>query len=123
MGKYIYLNDEWIINISEVQSVHFEVEEVNFISKGSKVAERYTKITGKQVPKFDLSLNLDINLNCDAKYDKITIELKGERKLVIKDFDLSTVKHYILSQLGETITAFECAEVNYKEVSKYLTIE
>lgn len=115
MGKYISLNDEWIIDISEIQSVHFEIEEVDFIEKGSKIAERYTKSTGKEV--------LEMDFNFEAKYDKITIELKGERKLVIKDFDLSTVKHYIISQLGGAITTFECAEVNYKEVGKFLTID
>ncbi|AVH67050.1 hypothetical protein [Nostoc sp. 'Peltigera membranacea cyanobiont' N6] len=124
MGKYISLNDEWIIDISEIQSVHFEVEEVNFISKGTKTAERYTKITGKEVPEIDLNLGFDMDSKFDVKsYDKITIELKGERKLVIKDFDLSLLKNYIISQLGGTITTFECAEISYREVSKSLTID
>ncbi|NEU82236.1 hypothetical protein [Nostoc sp. UIC 10630] len=124
MGKYISLNNEWIIDISEIQSVHFEVEQIYFIEEGTKTAERYTKITGKQVPKIDLNLGFDMDSKLGVKYyDKITIELKGERKLIIKDFDLSPVKNHIISQLGGVITTFECAEVSYTEVSKSLTID
>ncbi|MEH1803241.1 MAG: hypothetical protein V7L13_29575 [Nostoc sp.] len=105
MGKYISINNEWIIDISEIQSVHFEVKKIETLYSSNKLSKRFTQLTGQEIPKFQ-------GLLLNREYDIVRIELKSGHKIVVEDFTLKSLKEYIISQL-EIANSFECAEIRY----------
>lgn len=115
MGKYISLNDEWIIDISEIQSVHFEVKEIETLYSGHKLSKRFTHLTGREIPTIE-----GVSLNWE--YDIIKIELKSGHTIVVEDFTLKPLKEFIISQL-EIAKTFECGVVRYISPDNNITLD
>lgn len=103
MGKYISLNDEWIIDISEIQSVHFSVKKIETLDSGHKLSKRFIQLTGQEIPQ---------GFVLNREYDIVRIELKSGHTIIVEDFTLKPLKEYIISQL-EIAKSFECGVVKY----------
>lgn len=104
MAKYISLNDEWIIDISEIQSVNFKAKEIKTLYSHQDLAKRFTQLLGKEVPHGGIEIN--------SNYDIVRIELKSGQIIIIEDFSLKEIKEYIFSQLQISQT-FDCGIVKY----------
>ncbi|MCC3407100.1 MAG: hypothetical protein JGK17_16190 [Microcoleus sp. PH2017_10_PVI_O_A] len=105
MGKFINLNNTHIIDIAEIQSIEFTTKEIGTLYGMSKLAQRYTQLTGKQIDIFQ-------GTKLKGTYDKIEIELKSGHIIKIEDFDLKNLREYLISLLG-SVKYFECAELKY----------
>ena len=107
MGKFINLNNTRIFDVTEIQSIEFTAQEIGTLQGNSKLAKRYTELTGKKIADFP-------GTKVDGTYDKIVIELKSGHIIVIEDFDLKKLREYLLSLL-ESVSYFQCAEFKYRK--------
>ena len=114
MGKFINLNNTHIFDITEIQSVKFTAKEIGTLFSHSKLAKRYTELTGKKIA--------DGGTKLDGTYDQIEIELKSAHIIVIEDFDLKKLREYLLSLL-ESVIYFQCAEFKYRKPDSNVSID
>ena len=114
MGKFINLNNTHIFDVTEIQSIEFTAKEIGTLFPHSKLAKRYTELTGKKIP--------DGGTKFDGTYDQIEIELKSRHLIVIKDFDLKKLREYLLSLL-ESVSYFQCAELKYRKPDLNVSID
>lgn len=105
MGRFINLNNTHIIDITEIQSIEFEAKEIGTLYNSDKLAERYTRMTGKEVSDYP-------GTKLKGIYDQIKIELKSGHLIRVEEFDLKNLKNYLLSLL-ESVVYFECANIKY----------
>jgi len=115
MGKFINLNNTHVFDITEIQSIEFTVKEIGTLFPHSKLAKRYTELTGKKIADF-------AGTKFDGTYDQIKIELKSGHIIVIKDFDLKKLREHLLSLL-ESVIYFQCAELQYRKPDSNVSID
>lgn len=116
MGKFINLNNTHIFDITEIQSIKFTAKEIGTLYSHSKLAKRYTELTGKKLADFPAGTKFD------GTYDQIEIELKSAHIIVIEDFDLKKLREYLLSLL-ESVIYFQCAELKYRKPDSNVSID
>ena len=62
MGKFINLNNTHVFDITEIQSIEFTEKDIGTLYSHSKLAKRYTELTGKKIAdggtKFDGTYSL-----------------------------------------------------------------
>jgi hypothetical protein len=115
MGKFINLNNTHVINVSEIQSIQFKSKDLDVLSASSKLAKRYTQLTGRDLPRHP-------GIRIDGTYDQIEIELKSGHVILIEDFSLRELREYLLSLL-ESVRYFECGEIKYTKPDSSLSID
>lgn len=102
MAKFININDIYLIDIEQIQSVEF----IGVAgSKGIEtwMAVRFAQIKG--VPLREVT-------NFDNNYEVIVIELKSGHLIEVVDFELDALKDYLLKQIGK-VSRFDSGEVRY----------
>ncbi|MEG4321756.1 MULTISPECIES: hypothetical protein [unclassified Microcoleus] len=115
MGKFINLNNTHIIDIAEIQSIEFTTKEIGILYGMSKLAKRYTQLTGKEIDVFH-------GTRLNGTYDKIKIELKSGHTINMEDFDLKNLREHLISLLG-TVSYFECATLEYTKPDSKVYID
>ncbi|MEG4110422.1 MULTISPECIES: hypothetical protein [unclassified Microcoleus] len=115
MGKFINLNNTHIFDITEIQSIEFTAKEIGTLYPHSKLAKRYTQLTGKKIADYP-------GTKFEGTYDQIEIELKSGHIILIEDFDLKKLREYLLSLL-ESVIYFECAELKYRKPDSNVSID
>ena len=115
MGKFINLNNTRIFDVTEIQSIEFTAQEIGTLQGNSKLAKRYTELTGKKIADFP-------GTKVDGTYDKIVIELKNGHIIVIDDFDLKELREYLLSLL-EPVSYFPCAQIRYTKRDSNVSLD
>ncbi|MEG4802761.1 hypothetical protein QUB63_11855 [Microcoleus sp. ARI1-B5] len=115
MGKFINLNNTHIIDIAAIQSIEFTTKEIGTLYGMSKLAKRYTQLTGKEIDIFH-------GTKLDGTYDQIEIELKSGHTIKIEDFDLNNLREHLISLLG-AVSYFDCAEIKYTKPDSNVYID
>lgn len=115
MGKFINLNNTHIFDITEIQSIEFTAKEIGTLYPHSKLAKRYTQLTGKELADPQ-------GTKFNGTYDKIEIELKSGHIILIEDFELKELREYLLSLL-ESVIYFECGELKYRKPDSNVSID
>ncbi len=115
MGKFINLNNTHIFDLTEIQSIEFTAKEIGTLYPHSKLAKRYTQLTGKELADPQ-------GTKFNGTYDQIEIELKNGHIIVIDDFDLKELREYLLSLL-EPVSYFPCAQIRYTKRDSNVSLD